>query len=125
LRRRSPWAAEGFARLKEWREIKALRASLAAEIRLYVELPIKTREILKTIEPQFGPGEQQNKQGDLRDLAALHPPTVYPAAAERSGGLGNARALPSRRVLRDRRTAQFLDEGGDERADEAGCGDEL
>jgi hypothetical protein len=95
LRRRSPWAAEGFARLKEWREIKALRASLAAEIRLYVELPIKTREILKTIEPQFGPGEQQSKQGDLRDLAALHPPTVYPAAAERSGALERPRAAES------------------------------
>jgi hypothetical protein len=87
--------AEFFARLKEWREKKALRGSLAAEIRLYIELLIKTREILKTpaIETQFlVPGGQQSRQGDLRELAVLHPPTVYPAAADRMGFMKRPRA---------------------------------
>jgi hypothetical protein len=79
---------EFFAGRKERREVAALRATLAAEIRLYIDLLIKTREILKTpnIEAQFlSPGERQSKQGDLRELAVLHSPIVYPAAADRMG----------------------------------------
>jgi hypothetical protein len=84
--------AEFFARMKEWRERKALRASLAAEIRLYVEFFIKTHEILTRLETQFlVVSEQQSKQGDLRDLAVLHPPTVYPATAEQLGALKRPR----------------------------------
>jgi hypothetical protein len=69
----------------EWRARKALRASLASEIRLYVDLLIKTRESLKRLKPSFDGFEY--KQRDLRDLAVLHPPTVYPAAAGGTMGL--------------------------------------
>jgi hypothetical protein len=69
----------------EWRARKAVRASLATEIRLYVDLLIKTRESLKRLQPSFTAFEY--KQRDLRDLAVLHPPTVYPAAAGGTMGL--------------------------------------
>jgi hypothetical protein len=68
----------------EWRARKALRASLASEIRLYIDLLIKTREILTRNKEEFRSGKQP--QRDLRDLAVLHPPTVYPAAA--GGAMG-------------------------------------
>ena len=69
----------------EWRARKALRASLASEIRLYVDLLIKTRETLMRREEKFLSGKQP--QRDFRDLAVLHPPTVYPAAAAGTMGL--------------------------------------
>jgi hypothetical protein len=71
----------------EWRARKALRASLASEIRLYVDLLIKTREILKRLEPEFFLESAGERQGDLATLAILHPPTVYPAAAAGTMGL--------------------------------------
>ena len=47
---------EFFARLKERREIKALRAALAGEIRLYVDLLISTRHLLKVRDETFYAG---------------------------------------------------------------------
>ena len=70
--------AEAFARLKERREIRALRASLASEMRLYVQLLISTREILTKRKEAFRIGDEQ--QQDFRDMAVLPPPIVYPAA---------------------------------------------
>ena len=69
----------------EWRARKALRASLASEIRLYVDLLIKTQEMFKRMRTDFLSGK--SRQSDLRDLAVLHPPTVYPAAAAGTMGL--------------------------------------
>lgn len=69
----------------EWRARTAVRASLASEIRLYVEFLIKTREALARSKEEFCSGKQL--QRDLRDLAVLHPPTVYPAAAAGTMGL--------------------------------------
>jgi hypothetical protein len=69
----------------EWRARKALRASLASEIRLYVDLLIKTREMLTRTKEEFRSGKQA--QSDPMDLAVLHPPTVYPAAVGGTMGL--------------------------------------
>jgi hypothetical protein len=69
----------------EWRARKAVRTMLASEIRLYVDLLIKTREILTRSKDEFRSGKQA--QRDLFDLAVLHPPTVYPAAAGGTMGL--------------------------------------
>lgn len=77
------------------REVEALRVSLAGEIRLYIDLLIKTRDILKRpeIEVQFLASEIEDyRQRDLRDLAVLHPPTVYPAVADRLGLISRPRA---------------------------------
>jgi hypothetical protein len=83
---------EFFARRKERREIKALLASLSAEIRLYVDLLIKTRYLLKVREKTFFGETASDTQRDLRDLAALQPPAVYPAATEKLGLLDRPRA---------------------------------
>ena len=69
----------------EWRARTAVRAMLASEARLYVEHLIKVREVLKTAEPLFLSGAK--RQHDLRGLAVLYPPTVYPAAAAGAMGL--------------------------------------
>jgi hypothetical protein len=52
------FGAEFFPRCKERREIEALRASLAGEIPLYLDLPINTREILMTLKEALGKGQQ-------------------------------------------------------------------
>jgi hypothetical protein len=44
---------EFFARRRAPREVEALRASLAAEVPLYVDLLIKTREMLKSFRTEF------------------------------------------------------------------------
>jgi hypothetical protein len=69
----------------EWRARKAVRAMLASEARTYIDLLIKAREMLKRLQPSFLDGER--RQHDLRDLAVLYPPTVYPAAAAGAMGL--------------------------------------
>ena len=69
----------------EWRARTAVRAMLASEARLYVEHLIKVREVLKRAEPSFLNGAK--RQHDLRGLAVLYPPTVYPAAAAGTMGL--------------------------------------
>jgi hypothetical protein len=84
------FGADFFARGKERREIEAVRASLAGEIPLYVDLLIKTREILMTLKEAFGKGQQP--QRDFRDLAVLQPPLVYPVAADRLGLVRRPRA---------------------------------
>ena len=71
----------------EWRARKALRASLASEVRLYVDHLIKLREMLTRLEPSFVDEGAARRQYDLRDLTALYPPTVYPAAAAGTMGL--------------------------------------
>ena len=68
----------------EWRARTALRASLASEVRLYVDLLIQTREILRRLS---GP-EKRMLARDLRSVAVFYPPTVYPASADRIGLLG-------------------------------------
>ena len=83
---------EFFARRKERREIEALLASLAAEIRLYVDLLIKTRYLLKVREKAFFGEKASETQRDLRDLTVLQPPTVYPTATERLGLVSRPRA---------------------------------
>ena len=70
--------------------MRALRASLAGEIRLYVDLLIKTRHILTRRKEAFRKGLEQ--QRDFRDLAVLQPPVVYPAAADRLGLVRRPRA---------------------------------
>jgi hypothetical protein len=81
----------------EWRARKALRASLTSETRLYVEFLINARETFIRVEPSFLAGE--SVQRDLKALAVLHPPTVYPAAAA-AGTMG---------LLRRPRAADVVD----------------
>ena len=57
---------------------------LAVEIRQYIDILIKTREILRRLS---GP-EKRMLAGDLRSVAVFYPPTVYPASADRIGLLG-------------------------------------
>jgi hypothetical protein len=78
------FGAEFFARCKERREIQTLRATLAVEIRQYIDILIKTREILRR---RSGP-EKRMLARDLRSVVAFHPPTVYPASADKIGLLG-------------------------------------
>ena len=65
-------------------EVDALRKSLAVEIRQYIDILIKTREILRRLS---GP-EKRMLARDLRFVAVFYPPTVYPASADRIGLLG-------------------------------------
>jgi hypothetical protein len=65
-------------------EVDALRKSLAVEIRQYIDILITTREILRR---RSGP-EKRMLARDLRSVVAFHPPTVYPASADRIGLLG-------------------------------------
>jgi hypothetical protein len=69
--------------IPEWRARKALRASLAGEIRLYVDLLIEARCRLTKGKEEFRSGKQTHL--DLRDWTVLPPPVVYPAAADRLG----------------------------------------
>ena len=69
----------------EWRARKALRTALASEIRLYVDFLIRARKTFITLEPSFLAGK--SVQRNLKALAVLHPPTVYPAAAAGTMGL--------------------------------------
>jgi hypothetical protein len=68
----------------DWRARTALRASLASEVRLYVDLLIQTREILR----RFSGPEKLMLARDLRSVAVFNPATVYPASADRVGLLG-------------------------------------
>jgi hypothetical protein len=68
----------------ERERVDALRKSLAVEIREYIGILIKTREILR---PYSGP-EKPMLARDLRSVAVFSPPTVYPASADRIGLLG-------------------------------------
>jgi hypothetical protein len=77
------FGAEVFARCKERREVQALRASLASEIRLYVDLLIEARYRLTKGKEAFRSGKPPHR--DFRDWAVLPPPVVYPAAADRLG----------------------------------------
>ena len=81
------WQTSTTVRLERERvssELDALRKSLAVEIRQYIDILIKTREILRRLS---GP-EKRMLAGDLRSLAVFYPPTVYPASADRIGLLG-------------------------------------
>ena len=75
---------EWFARRRDRREVAAIRASLAVEIRQYIDTLIKTREILR---PYFG-SEKPMQARYLRSVVAFDRPTVYPASADRIGLLG-------------------------------------
>ena len=74
----------------EWRARKAVRASLASEVRQYVDLLIKTRHILTESKKAFRLGGPPPR--DFRVLSELQPPVVYPAAADKFGLLGRPRA---------------------------------
>jgi hypothetical protein len=78
---------ECFARRRDRREIEALRKALAGEIRLYIDLLINIRDILRKPETSL------HSQGDLRALNVLHPPTVYPALAAKMGLIRRPRAV--------------------------------
>jgi hypothetical protein len=112
------FGAEFFARRKARREIQALRALLASEIRLYVNFLIKTRFILTLRIEAFRAGEEELR--DFRDLAVLQPPVVYPAAADRLGLVRRPRASDVVDFLRDHRTGEFGREGDEQRADQKG-----
>lgn len=84
------FGAEFFARRKERREVHALRVSLAGEIRLYVDLLIRTHHALTVRKEAFRKGLSQER--DFRDLVVLSPPVVYPVAADRLGLVTRPRA---------------------------------
>jgi hypothetical protein len=65
-------------------EADTLRKSLAVEIRQYIDILIKTREILHR---RSGP-EKRMRARDLRSVVAFNRPTIYPASADRIGLLG-------------------------------------
>ena len=69
----------------EWRARTAVRALLASEVRLYVDLLTQMRETLKTGEPVFEDGK--DRPGDFKALTLLRAPTVYPAVAGGTMGL--------------------------------------
>jgi hypothetical protein len=71
----------------EWRARKATRTMLASEVRLYVDLLIITRGVLKESEPWFLGKNGKGLQRDLRDLTVVFPPIVYPVAAAGAMGL--------------------------------------
>jgi hypothetical protein len=75
--------AELFARLKERRERKALLLSLAVEVRAYLDLFIRKREVFRRLYEQ---GAVQ--ASDLKAVAELPSPTVFLASADRIGLLG-------------------------------------
>jgi hypothetical protein len=83
------FGAEFFARCKERREIQALRASLAGEIRLYFDLLTETRQILTIRKEEFHSGEQPQRR--IRELV-LQPPIAYPVAADKLGLVRRPRA---------------------------------
>jgi hypothetical protein len=104
--------------------------------RLYVELLINTREMLKRLRTQFikSPNQlatinaahlQVGSQRDLRDLIVLQPPIVYPAAVDRLGLIARPRPAEHCRVLRDHRTVQYYDEDDRQRANAGGLDGEL
>ena len=64
------FGAEFFARCKERREIQTLRATLAVEIRQYIDILIKTREILRR---RSGP---ENIEASHAALVPSHDPRV-------------------------------------------------
>jgi hypothetical protein len=68
--------------IPEWRARTALRASLAGEIRLYVDLLIEARHRLTKGKEAFRSGKQPHRDFDW---AVLPPPVVYPAASDRLG----------------------------------------
>jgi hypothetical protein len=73
----------------EWRARTALRASLAGEIRLYVELLTDARDRLVSGKKAFLSGASPDRDFDW---AVLPPPVVYPAAADRLGHVGRPSA---------------------------------
>ena len=73
----------------EWRARAALRASVASEIRLYVELLIDARDRLVSGKEAFLSGASPDRDFDW---AVLPPPVVYPAAADRLGHVGRPSA---------------------------------
>jgi hypothetical protein len=74
--------AELFARPKERRERKAILLSLAAEVRTYLDLFIRKREIIQRLSPQDVRGR------DLKVSVELPSPTVFLASADRIGLFG-------------------------------------
>ena len=74
------FGAEFFAWLRARREDKAVRASLAVEIRSLLNVLIDTHEILTLME--FPTGQS------VASAAKPPRPTVYPATADRIGALG-------------------------------------
>jgi hypothetical protein len=76
---------ELFARLKEHRERNVILLSLAAEVRVYLLVFIRTREIIQRLSPQEAPGIVAR---DLKAVMELPSPVVFPAAANRIGLLG-------------------------------------
>ena len=74
--------AELFARLKERRERKAILLSLAAEVRAYLDLFIGRRRIIRALFRQEVFGR------NLKILAEVPSPIVFPASADRIGLLG-------------------------------------
>jgi hypothetical protein len=77
--------AELFARLKECREREAILLSLATEVRAYLDLLIRKREIIQRLAPQ----ETLVLLGrDLKIVGELPSPIVFSASADRIGLLG-------------------------------------
>jgi hypothetical protein len=77
--------AELFARLKEGREREAILLSLAVEVRSYIDLLIRKREIIQRLSPQ----ETLALLGrELKVVGELPSPIVFSASADRIGQLG-------------------------------------
>ena len=79
---------ELFARLKERREIAAIRASLGVEIRLFIVTLLETHKVLTRLIGAFRKGAPITGS-EVKSLAELPEPTVFPATADRVGHLGS------------------------------------
>jgi hypothetical protein len=75
---------EFFARQKERREVAAIRASLSAEIRHYIEILILTHDFLARLIAE----KEHLARTEMAAFIDFPEPTVYPAAADRIGRLG-------------------------------------
>lgn len=78
---------EFFARCKERREVAAIRTSLGVEIRHFVVIVILTRKVLISSRSAFKKGAQITAS-QLKLLAELPEPVIFPAIANRIGHLG-------------------------------------
>jgi hypothetical protein len=80
--------AEIFARLKERRESKVILLSLAVEVRAYLDLFIRKREVIRRLSQREALREGPVLGRDLKTVVELPAPIIFPVAADRIGLLG-------------------------------------
>ena len=80
--------AEIFARLKECRERKVILLSRAVEVRAYLDLFIRKREVIRRLSQREALREGPVLGRDLKTVVELPAQIIFPVAADRIGLLG-------------------------------------